>query len=155
MHFQTNLISKSSMIIAFCTNTKNMYNIYLFKTFCTFNNNVWLCSVSAVVLARLAALHSNLTWVTYILSILINWIKCFFHHVCIDLHYKLITEDLTSKIETIEQGRSFPGCYCIRPGHFLWRQVQKVSLQCTRESENKLQAYFCISIWRYKKWPYK
>ena len=64
---------------------------------------------------------------------------------CIDLHYKLIT-DLTSKIETLEQGRSFPGCYCIRPGHFLWREVQKVSLQCIRESENKLQAYFCISI---------
>lgn len=73
MHFQTNLISKSSMIIAFCTNTKNMYNIYLFKTFCTFNNNVWLCRcISCYVLARLAALHSNLTWVTYIHIINLN-----------------------------------------------------------------------------------
>ena len=128
MHFQTNLISKSSMIIAFCTNTKNMYNIYLFKTFCTFNNNVWLCRcISCYVLARLAALHSNLTWVTYIHIINLNQLDKMLFSSCIDLHYKLITEDLTSKIETIEQGRSFPGCYCIRPGHFLWRQVHTES----------------------------
>ena len=144
MHFQTNLISKSSMIIAFCTNTKNMYNIYLFKTFCTFNNNVWLCSVSAVV-CQLVLLHCiQILHESHIINL--NQLDKMLFSSCIDLHYKLITEDLTSKIETIEQGRSFPGCYCIRPGHFLWRQVQKVSLQCTRESENKLQAYFCISI---------
>ena len=61
MHFQTNLISKSSMIIAFCTNTKN--TIICSRLFVHIKQ--CLDVQCFYVLACLAALHSDLTRVTY------------------------------------------------------------------------------------------